>query len=272
MRGKLIASIGILFCILITSCISNRRIIYMQDLPATAPVSQPGIMSPYVIEEYYLQNNDVVDIIMRTTSPELNLILETGTGGADMMRMMGGGMMGGGDIFFLNGYALDDDGIVELPLIGEVKLVGLTTKKAKNLIEQELTKYISQDDYFVRVRLGGMRYSALGEFNRPGKYTILQNRVTIFEAIANAGDMSPLAKRNEVHLVRQYPEGSKTYRINLNNNDLMATEFYFVRPNDMLYAEPMKVRELGTGVTFIQTFQLAVTTLSAVLLVLNAIN
>jgi polysaccharide export outer membrane protein len=105
-----------------------------------------------------------------------------------------------------------------------------------------------------------------------GKHNILQNRVTIFEAIANAGDLTELAKRNELVLVRQYPEGSRMFKIDLNNKNLLSSEFYFIQPNDMLYAEPMKVRMLGTGVNFVQTFSLAVTTLSAVLLVLNALE
>jgi len=243
----------------------------MQDLPESARVAEPGKLAAYEFEEYYLQNNDVVDIQIKTTSEELNKVFEVGT--VDW-RMMGGGggMMAGGDVFFLNGYTIDDDGVIDLPLLGEMKFVGLTVKQAKANIEKEIRKFVNEEEYFVRVRLGGIRYSALGEFARPGKFTILQNRVTIFEAIANAGDMTPLAKREEVHLVRQYPEGSKTYKINLNNNDLMSSEFYFLRPNDMLYAEPLKARELGTGTTFVETFSLAVSTLSAVLLVITIMN
>jgi polysaccharide biosynthesis/export protein len=271
MRATRSIVLGFFLCVLIFSCVPNKRIVYMQDLPASARVAEPGRLSGYEIEEYYLQNNDVLDVSIKTTSPELNEVFQAG---AVDWRMMGGGggMMAGGDIFFLQGYTVDDDGFVDLPLLGELKFVGLTIKQAKELVEENLQKYIGPDDYFVRVRLGGIRYSALGEFNRPGKFTILQNRVTIFEAIANAGDMTPLAKREQVHLVRQYPEGSKTYKINLNNSELMSSEFYFLRPNDMIYAEPLKARELGTGVTFIETFSLAVSTLSAVLLVLNFVN
>jgi polysaccharide export outer membrane protein len=132
----------------------------------------------------------------------------------------------------------------------------MNLETARATVENELKKYVRDDDYFIRVRLGGLRFSALGEFSRPGKYTVLQNRVTIFEAIATAGDLNVLAKRDDIMLIRQYPEGSRAHRINLNNNEIMNSEFYFIRPNDMIYAEPMKVRELGTGTTFIQTIQL----------------
>jgi polysaccharide biosynthesis/export protein len=244
----------------------------MQNLPKESNFVESGELIPHNFEDYLLQINDVVDITIKTTSPELNEIFNINDNLNQMRMMGGGGMMTGGDIFYLNGYALDDKGFVEIPLIGEICLVGITTKEAKDKIEEKMKQYISKENYFVRVRLGGIRYSALGEFNRPGKFTILQNRVTIFEAIANAGEMSTIANKKEVHLIRQYPEGSRTHKINLNNSKLMASEFYFLRPNDMIYAEPMRVRELGTGTTFLQTFQLVLTTLTAALLVWNAVN
>ncbi|WP_194778235.1 polysaccharide biosynthesis/export family protein [Pararhodonellum marinum] len=244
----------------------------MQDQGEESPLVFSGEMKPYVIEDYKLQANDIVDINIKTSSKELNELIEIfqedSRGGGMMMQ----GARGGGDIFFMNGYSIDENGMVELPLIGELKFAGLTAKEAKLLIESRMVEFVNEEDLFVRVRLGGIRYSALGEFNAAGKHSILQNRVTIFEAIANAGDLTVVAKRDELVLVRQYPEGSRMFRINLNNQKLLTSEFYFIQPNDMLYAEPMKIRELGTGVNFVQTFQLAVTTLSAVLLVLNAIN
>lgn len=267
---RLFLSLG-LALILAVSCVSNKRLIYMQELGEEDPLYEELQTVPYKSENYFLQYNDVVEINIRTTSPELNAIFEVGAqqGGA----MMGGqGAMNGGDIFFMTGYTLDEAGNVELPLLGEINIKGLTTQEAKTAIEDKLTEYVNREDLFVRVRLGGIRFSALGEFARNGNFTILQNQITIFQAIAHAGDMTTIAKRNRVVLVRQYPEGTKTFRVNLNDNRLLSSEFFFIRPNDMLYAEPMKIRELGSGVNFVQTFQLAVTTLSAVLLVLNAIN
>ena len=256
--------------VLTFSCISNKKLIYMQNLPPDVPVAVSGELIPYDFEKYLLQYNDVVDITIKTTSPEFNELFDV-TVNENQIRVSGG-IINGGDIFFLNGYTINDEGIVDLPLIGEMRLVGMTTEEAKLAIKEKIKIYVNEDFVFVRVRLGGIRYSALGEFNQPGKFTVLQNRVTIFEAIANAGEMTTLAKRDEVKLVRQYPEGSRTHIINLTNEKLMASEFYFLRPNDLIYAEPMRVRELGTGTTFLQTFQLAVTTLTVVLLIINATN
>jgi polysaccharide export outer membrane protein len=261
----------ILVIILSSSCVSNKRIIYMQDLGDSDPLIFSDQRIPYKFDDYLLQAFDIVEINVKTTSPELNELFSVITG--DMMNNMGMmGGQGGGDIFFMNGYTIEEDGTVELPLIGDVKLVGLTTREAKETIEKEVGKYVNEDEYFVRVRLGGIRFSALGEFNAPGKHTVLQNRVTIFEAIATAGDMNIVAKRNEVNIVRQYPDGSQIHKVNLNDKNLLASDFYFIRPNDLLYAEPLRVREVGSGMTLIQTLTLITTTITAAALIFNIVN
>ena len=260
----------ILFTILYSSCVPNKRIIYMQEKDTEeSPLKYASEMMPYDVEEYKLQYNDIVDINIRTSSKELNELFNEFSMGNVQGNMMMQGARDGGDAFFMTGFTVDDQGLVELPLLGEVQLSGLTTKEAKLLIESRMTDFVNKEDLFVRVRLGGIRYSALGEFRMAGKHNILQNRVTIFEAIANAGDLTEVAKRDELVLVRQYPEGTRMYRIDLNNKNLLSSEYFFIQPNDMLYAEPMKIRELGTGVNLVQTFSLVITTLTAALLVVN---
>lgn len=248
------------------NCIPNKKIIYLQNMADTSAVTSSGKLVPYDIDGYRLQCNDVVDITMKTTSAELNAILTVNE--ADIqLRNVGG--LNSGDAFFLNGYTIDDDGIVDLPLVGEIKLVGMTVKEAKEAVELKLKEFVNEGNYFVRLRLGGIRYSALGEFNRPGKFTILQNRVTIYEAIANAGDMTILAKKREVLLIRQYPDGARTHTINLLSNKIMESEFFFIRPNDMIYAQPLMVKQLGTGTTASQSIQLMLSVLTVVLLFIN---
>lgn len=257
-----------------TSCISNKKLIYLQDVDQPSPLISSSEAQPYSWQSYKLQNFDIVDIQIKTTSEELNTLLEVITGPANAGGAMvgGGGGQAGGDAFFMNGYTIDEEGFVEIPLIGELKLVGVTTKEAQRMIEEKLTDYLNEDQFFVRVRLGGIRYSTLGEFRSPGKRTILQNRVTIFEAIAASQDMTILAKRDEVTLIRQYPEGSRVHKINLNDKNLLTSEFYFIQPNDVLYAEPMKVREIGNTTSFIQTLALFTTTVTAIALILNLAN
>lgn len=252
----------------VISCVPNKRLIYMQQLEESfGPLVESSEKYPYQVEEYLLQVNDIVEINIKTTDEKLNLVF--GAVSNDMQNQAAmGGNQGSGDAFFLNGYTIDDQGMVEIPLIGKLRIEGLTTEDAKLLVENEVKKFINEGEYFVRVRLGGIRFSALGEFNRSGKYTILQNRVTILEAIAFAGDLSRVAKRDEILLVRQYPDGSQIHKINLLDRELLGSEFYFLKPNDMIYAEPMKVREIGAGNTLTETLTLIITSVTAVALVI----
>lgn len=253
--------------LLLSSCVSNKKVIYLQDLGGSDALVSTTESFVYNAVAYKLQPNDIVDIQMTTTDENLNSLLQIS--GSDNVNagMMGG--QNGDDIFFINGYSLDENGVVELPLIGEINLLGKDLKEAKIQIEEKLSKFVTAGNFFVRVRLGGIRFSALGEFNNPGKQAILQNRATIFEAIATAGDLNILAKRDEIVLIRQYPEGSKVHRLNLNDRNILNSEFYFIKPNDVLYAEPLKVREIGTGSNLLQTLTFLTTAISTIALIIT---
>lgn len=241
----------------------------MQPQSEDELVAKSGAIHAYDVQEYRFQLNDIVDINMKTTSLELNEMLNVRDNSAQLRTMDG---LSSGDAFFLIGYTIDSDGMVELPLVGKIKMVGLNVKEAKRAVEEKLVKFVNKDNYFVRVRLGGIRYSAIGEFTKPGKFTILQNQITIFEAIANAGDLTTIANRSEIVLMRQYPEGIKTHTINLLNDKIQDSEFFFIRPNDMIYARPLKVKQIGTGVTLLQTFQVLVSLATLYLLYLNTLD
>jgi polysaccharide export outer membrane protein len=260
-----------LICLVFTSCVSNEKLIYMQNLKdSNGPLVETSQKYPYLTEDYLLQINDIVEVTIKTTDPEMNLIFG---GVANQNQASGqGGNMGAGDVFFMNGYTLDDVGVIEIPLIGDLNLLGLTTAQSKELVERKVRDFVKDGEFFVRVRLGGIRYSALGEFNQSGKFTVLQNSVTIFEAIANAGDLTTVAKRDEILLVRQYPDGSQIHKINLLDRNLLGSEYYFLRPNDLIYAEPMKVKEIGAGNTLVESLSLIITSITAVALVLTLVQ
>jgi len=259
--------------LLFYSCIPNKKMIYMQEMDESmGALVSSSQKYPYQREDYLLQINDIVEVNIKTTDEAINRVFSSISNDPSNQNQMAGGGQGAGDIFFMNGYTLDDRGEIEIPLIGKVKFEGLTTEEAKILIEKEVRTYVNENEYFVRVRLGGIRFSTLGEFNQSGKYTVLQNRVTIYEAIALAGDLSRVAKRDEILLIRQYPDGTQIHKINLLDRDLLKSEFYWLKPNDMIYAEPMKVKEIGAGSTLVETLTLFTTSITAVALILTLVK
>jgi polysaccharide export outer membrane protein len=168
----------------------------------------------------------------------------------------------------MNGYNVDKEGFVRLPMIGKVSVIDKTIEEARLVIEEKVKAFVKTELY-VKVKLGGIRYSALGEFRKPGKFVVLQDRMTIFEAIAHAGDLTTVAKRDNLILIRQNPEGTEIHTIDLTDRKIVQSPYYFIQPNDQLYAEPMKVRELGSGENATQSLALIVSSISAVALILN---
>lgn len=248
------------------SCVSNEKIIYLQNLEGNQPIPEDELIS-YEIPEYKLQYNDIIDVNIQTVDDMIrNGFNNQGNQGNNQMGNVAG--QNGGDVYYMTGYTVDKNGNIRLPIIGEVNVKDKTVDEARIQIESELKKYVTTEVY-VKVKLGGIRYSAIGEFRRPGKFVVLQDRMTIFEAIANAGDLNTVAKRDEVLLIRQYPEGTKLHRLNLNDRQLVSSPYYFIQPNDQIYAEPMKVREVGAGENAAQSLLLFTSILTTALLVVN---
>jgi polysaccharide export outer membrane protein len=250
----------------IASCIPNRKVIYLQNNEKGDYIGENELVS-YDYPEYRLQYNDIIDVKILTTEDLISEAFSTGINSGN--RMMGGMMgMNGGDIFYLTGFTIDVRGNVILPIVGEVNIAQLTIDEARLVIEKKLKMYLTSD-FFLRIKLGGIRFSSIGEFKHPGKYTVLQDRMTIFEAIAASGDLTLVAKRDEVLLIRQYPDGTKIHKVNLMDRQIIRSPFYFIQPNDQLYAEPMKVRELGSGENAAQTISLLISSMTALALILN---
>lgn len=257
------------------SCISNKRIAYLQKDKSDLSMIEDSLIQ-YSIPVYRLQYNDIVDVQIKTTVPEMNAVF--GLKNPDDAAFNGNQMsatQGAGDAYYMTGYTVDQQGEIKLPFIGKVKVMGLTLNEAEQKITSKLGIYfkkLSDETLYVKVKLGGIRFSTFGEFRKPGRYVVLQDRLTIFEAIANSGDMTLEAKRSKVVLLRQYPEGTKIHVLDLNKRSIIKSPYYFIQPNDQLYAEPMKIREFGSGTNTGQTLQILVTSLSAVALIFGLIK
>jgi len=211
----------------------------------------------YDRQEYKLQVNDILDVQIRSMNPEVNVLFGANS---SMDLNMQPGVQSGGDLYYLTGYSVNEDGTIELPFVGEINVHGQTLEEAKASINAEVSKMFKS--FHLQVKLGGIRYSALGEFSSPGKKVILQNQATIFEAIAASGDLTQVANRNEVRLIRQYPDGTKIHTLNLLDQSIISSPYYFIQPNDVLYAEPLPQKSWGVGVTGAQTLSTIVSTLS----------
>ncbi|MEX2569071.1 MAG: polysaccharide biosynthesis/export family protein [Cyclobacteriaceae bacterium] len=258
--------IAVLFMLMAaTSCISNKRINYLQNLEGNDPIALDEFI-PYaeVDYEYILQPYDIIDIDYASSNQDL--LAAFVYQGANSIRSGGGGTGGATDIFYFSGYSIDKDGFVRMPVLGKIKLAGLTEEVARVKVQERISKYF-KEEVDVRLKIGGIRFTTLGEFQNVGPKTILKNRATIFDALALSGESNILAKKNELLLIRQYDKGIKIHQINLNDRQLLASPFYFIQPNDILYLQPMQIRQIGSGENLSASLQLGVSIITALLFI-----
>ena len=245
--------LALLFAMSFTSCVPVESMIYLQP---------DGDFSKKVFaydkQEYKLQMNDILDVKISSLNPEINALFNASTAGT--MQVAQATAQTGGDLFYITGYSIAQDGNIDIPFVGMVDVLGLTLNEAHSAVDAKVSELFT--NYHLQVKLGGVRFSALGEFNRPGKHVVMQNQVTILEAIALSGDLSLVANRKEIRLIRQYPDGTKIHNINLLDESVVGSPYYFIQPNDVLYAEPLPQRSWGIGVTGAQTLNTIVSTLS----------
>ncbi|WP_241461391.1 polysaccharide biosynthesis/export family protein [Aquimarina macrocephali] len=133
-------------------------------------------------------------------------------------------------------YLINEEGNIDFPVLGELKIAGLTRIEAKKVIKEKLKIYIN--DPIVSVRLKNFKITVMGEVSEPGSYTIPNERVTIIEALGLAGDMTIKGRRENVIIIREN-EGVNTYhRVDLTSKSIFESPVYYLAQNDVLYVEP----------------------------------
>ncbi|MFN3530029.1 MAG: polysaccharide biosynthesis/export family protein [Bacteroidia bacterium] len=254
-RSHVLSFLAAILLLAGSSCVRNKDYIYLQSQE-----QKDSIFIAYSkIPEYFVQYNDVLRITIKSVDAKVNDLFNL-YGNINPILGGGGGGIQSGDPFFMIGYTVDDSGHVNIPVIGKVYVRGKTIDQITHVIQTEVDKFLN--GAYVNVQIGGIRYAVLGEVARPGKFTVLQNRLTIFEAIAQAGDLRLVANRHNVQLIRQMPDGAQIVSLDLTSQDIIKSPYYFIRPNDVIYVQPLKAREYGTGLTAQQTLQTIVLSIS----------
>lgn len=175
----------------------------------------------------------------------------------------------------LQTYRIDSEGYINFPVLGKIKLSGLNREQATNLLQNKLIDYIK--DPIVDIQTTNYKITVIGEVNRPGTYTATNERITLLEALAMAGDLTIYGERENVLVIQDY-DGKKTYtRVNLKSDDLFSSPVYYLSQNDVVYVEPNKTQAkassigASTGVIF-STLGLLLSTTALILTIINLNN
>ncbi len=240
---------------LMQSCIPNKKLVYLQNQEA-------ALDSTLILTEaqkpYRVQINDILNIVVKVMDQN-NVQIFNPAGQRELNA-------NGEERAFFDGFTVDLHGNIRIPVLGEVNVLGYTTEEIEQLLEKKLLEeeFKETANIFVSVKLTGLRYTVNGEVGRTGTRTLYQPRVNIFEALANAGDITITGNREDVIVIRQYPNGQQIHHLNLLDVDVMKSPYFYIQMNDIIYVKPLKQKSWGTGTTGLQTFTAIVAVMSFV--------
>ncbi|MEM6262753.1 MAG: polysaccharide biosynthesis/export family protein [Bacteroidota bacterium] len=229
-----------------TGCISNKQTVILQDrIEAGEVATSDSLAAEYSYSKpaYHLQANDVLDVKVKSVDGRSAGFLNV-QGGGNLLNQLG---------LYINGYSIDDSGYIYLPAIGKQKVGGLTVNQARSLIQGEVDQSLRNATVFVT--LVSFKVSVLGEVKKPGQFFIYQNQVTILDALAQAGDITEFGNRSEVTLVRQIDEGNQAVKLDLTSPKVIASRYYYLQPNDVVYVEPLKTKNARSNLVLMNVFR-----------------
>lgn len=231
MKITLILFLGM--ALLLGSCSASHKIAYMQDVGS-------DVRREAAIATVTAQPGDKVSIVVNSKNPELaemfNLPMMTHRIGQPMNSSYNYNQQ-------VSSYTVDSNGNIDFPILGEVHVAGLKREKIASYIKNELVRKNLVKDAVVIVEFLNMGVSVMGEVNRPGRFNIDRDHLTLLDALSMAGDLTIYGRRENVLVVRQENGGESYYRVNLcDARSLHASPVYYLQQNDMVYVEPNGVR------------------------------
>lgn len=168
---------------------------------------------------------------------------------------------------FINGYTVDEQGFIHFPILGDIFVRNLTITEISDLIAKTIDKYVN--NVTIKVKLVSFKVTVLGEVKMPGVHYIYNDRVTIFEVLGYAGDLTDLANRHTLKLVRTSGKKVEVFNIDLTEIALIPSQMYVLMPNDVLYVEPMKAKNFRLNLPAIS---LMVSSLTTLLVLINFVT
>lgn len=216
---KRIVIVGLL--LFLASCVNQKKVTLIQEKTAKAYTTA---FENSKSTTYRLNVGDQLYIKIYSVDPKTSKFFQT-----DFPTLMNPTYM------YLNSYTVDEFGFINFSFVDKMYVKDLTVVACKSLIQKTLNEYFK--DATVQVKLVNFQVSVLGEVTSPGYFTLNQENVTIFQAIGLAGGIKDFAHVEKVKLVRQTSSGVEVKIIDLTDNKILSSDYYYLMPNDMIYIE-----------------------------------
>jgi len=249
----------------LASCVSVKQQTYLQPTVDADEVRSEGQMPD--LPDYKLQPYDILQIQVKSSNPEIDALYNK------MPTQQGMNMMQGPAPLYFMGYHVLPNGTVDVPSVGAVSVAGKSIPEAKVAIEQAMSTLFQNSDAFsVDVVLAGIRYTILGESMRPGIHYLYLDRGTLLDAVANAGDLTFLANRRKVQVLRQVNNEWKRFQVDLTNVESLKNPNFYLQPNDIITVRPLPQKAWGFGQTGFSSFTSILGVVSSSLAIYLALN
>ena len=257
--------ITVISLFLLASCVTTKNVTYFQgsDPLDTIRYAKLKNIEPLISR---IQSDDILAVNVSSLSAESNEVFNFPNMTPIITSNLPGNSTNGMARTQPLGYLVDPNGYIEMPLIGKVQVNNLLLEEAATKIKQELTKFLKEPT--VSVRYLNQKFTVIGEVNRPGVYNLLNNHVTLPEAIGVVGDLTIFGRRDNVMLIRTTEGKREIIKLNLNGREVLESPYYFIRNNDIIYIEPTKGKITSSDRT-LQLIPIATGVTTSLVLLLN---
>lgn len=256
------------FLLLISSCVVNKKYQYLQSNDVNIKpdaIAKDSILRTYDLNdfEYKLQPEDILSVQFYSLTPEefdFFSLKQNQGGNMNQFQNAASGL--------INGYLIDENGEIEFPVVGNVKVSGMSIFEAQNNVQELADQYL--ENPVVEVRLLNFRFTLLGEVKQEKTISSLNNRITLLEAIGLAGGLTDYADKANIKVIRQGKGKAEIYYVNLLDEDFVNSTYYYMNQNDVIVVPPLKQRPYQ--IYFGKNLALVISSVSLLLLVINLIQ
>lgn len=219
--------------LLVSGCTSYKKSLYLQNEQVLNESLEGQLY------DFRIMPKDELTITVSTTDPEASAPFYRKIGQSKESGSTSNIGMNNADLL---SYLVDNNGCIDFPVLGMVKVMGLTNRECEALLRQKLQPYLKEVPN-VTVRTSNYKFSVLGEVNAPGTYTTDAEKVTVFEALAQAGDMTLFSIRDDVQLLREDSLGvRRVYHLDLTQADVAQSPYFYLQQNDVVYVKPTRAK------------------------------
>ena len=248
----------LLLPLLMASCVTSKRVNLMQE---AGQKGIPHYTDTLMYEDYELRIGDRLYIYVYSVDERINKMFNASGAGVSSSMLRQNSSGGGYDLYT---YLVLEDGSIDFPMVGHVPVRGKTTREVKLLLEKELSSFVTGYGEYqmisVEVNIVRRTFNVISD-RGSGTFNIQKEKVTIFEALAMAGDIGDFGDRSKVRIIRESEGATKVKVFDVRSEDIINSEFYYIEPNDVIYIQRIKGQSFGIN-SVTTTISVAATTLA----------